>query len=666
MILDDISKNTDISLTSIYTSTKDTDKEINGSISLNISWTSTIEGKIESNINNYSEIAGKSILITNYKSVMNNVNLPMESTNFELNVPEIEGQIPDEVKVIENGKEISNEEYTYDKENKRVNIIKSNVANEENKVRQMSGNMEYVVIYTYNKELKLKKVNTILNSNLKLKAYTLEEVVINNSQEVEKEKNNVTTNLNINTEAKISKGYLYNKENYEMPYSVNLEAQIQYIIPNSDIEIVENGETLLGDNVNINVSSIAEYKNTTINKDELVNILGENGVLEIINADTNKVLTRINKDTEADENGNIVINYAENKEANIRIVTSKPVSEGTLEINNEKTIKASNYDIVKNANTLETKITAEYNNKENENYTKGASKENTSKTELKNSQTEASFEINKDTLSTIVNNEVEMKIVLKSNNEKYNLYQNPTLVISMPEQVQNITINSVDMLYENDLKISDYRVDGKNIILTLEGKQQGYKDQTIDGANIIINASLEVNPKSATSNENISLAYSNLEETKTVVSNIQIVAPKDITAVHSIKDLSVETLGQEEKTSVTLEKGKEARNVTADIEVINNNQEEIRNVRILGTFPTNSDKNNMGITLNSGITLKEGIQGKVYYSSNENADSNLQNSENGWTEELNLNEAKKYLIIIDNMPGQTNITASYIVTIPEN
>ena len=50
-----------------------------------------------------------------------------------------------------------------------------------------------------------------------------------------------------------------------MPYKVNLSAQIQYIIPGSDIEFVENGETFLGDNVKLNASAITEYTNTTIN-----------------------------------------------------------------------------------------------------------------------------------------------------------------------------------------------------------------------------------------------------------------------------------------------------------------------------------------------------------------------------------------------------------------
>ena len=103
---------------------------------------------------------------------------------------------------------------------------------------------------------------------------------IRNYQELEKEKNNVTTDLKINTDSKISKAYLYNS-NYEMPYSVNLEAQIQYIIPGSNIEFAEKGETFTGYNVNLNASNISEYVNTTLNKEEVDNVLGNNGTLEI-------------------------------------------------------------------------------------------------------------------------------------------------------------------------------------------------------------------------------------------------------------------------------------------------------------------------------------------------------------------------------------------------
>lgn len=667
MSLDDISRNTDISLTSIYTSTKDTDKEINGSISLNISWTSTIEGKIESNINNYSEIAGKSILITNYKSVMNNVNLPMESTNFELNVPEIEGQIPDEVKVIENGKEISNEEYTYDKENKRVNIIKSNVANEENKVRQMSGNMEYVVIYTYNKELKLKKVNTILNSNLKLKAYTLEEVFINNSQEVEKEKNNVTTNLNINTEAKISKGYLYNKENYEMPYSVNLEAQIQYIIPNSDIEIVENGETLLGDNVNINVSSIAEYKNTTINKDELVNILGENGVLEIINADTNKVLTRINKDTEADEKGNIVIKYKDIHR--VRFLIKAPEQIGTINIKSNKKISKNNnisIDTLKRVNKLKISF-------ENKNIAVSNTVEKD--IELYNTVTKSDMEVSKTEFSTLDDNaNMNIKLNLLTNNMDYDLYKNPKLAITFPSEFENITINSVGISFENGLKILNKRVstnnDGtKTLYIDLEGEQKTYQGNNDVTANtqIVVDANVKINRTVTTREVDLRYNYTNekaisFDDNGTQIAKIKINAPYGLV-------MSTDVNGNEGRTKeikdVEIQARSEEQIVRVEENIVNNYNSDVNNFEITGVIPLKDKEYTLGDnTITSNYTAT--IDGNIEINRN---DATIEFSEDNknWTTTRSEN-SDLFRIKFNNSTLKKGdlITLSYNLKIPEN
>lgn len=667
MSLDDISRNTDISLTSIYTSTKDTDKEINGSISLNISWTSTIEGKIESNINNYSEIAGKSILITNYKSVMNNVNLPMESTNFELNVPEIEGQVPDEVKVIENGKEISNEEYTYDKENKRVNIIKTNVANEENKVRQMSGNMEYVVIYTYNKELKLKKVNTILNSNLKLKAYTLEEVVINNSQEVEKEKNNVTTNLNINTEAKISKGYLYNKENYEMPYSVNLEAQIQYIIPNSDIEIVENGETLLGDNVNINVSSIAEYKNTTINKDELVNILGENGVLEIINADTNKVLTRINKDTEADENGNIVIKYKDIHR--VRFLIKAPEQIGTINIKSNKKISKNNnisIDTLKRVNKLKISF-------ENKNIAVSNTVEKD--IELYNTVTKSNMEVSKTEFSTLDDNaNMNIKLNLLTNNMDYDLYKNPKLAITFPSEFENITINSVGISFENGLKILNKRVstnnDGtKTLYIDLEGEQKTYQGNNDVTANtqIVVDANVKINRTVTTREVDLRYNYTNekaisFDDNGTQIAKIKINAPYGLV-------MSTDVNGNEGRTKeikdVEIQARSEEQIVRVEENIVNNYNSDVNDFEITGVIPLKDKEYTLGDnTITSNYTAT--IDGNIEINRNDATIEFSEDNKNWSTTRTENSDLFRIKFNNSTLKKGDLITLSYNLKIPEN
>lgn len=69
------------------------------------------------------------------------------------------------------------------------------------------------------------------------------------------------------------------------------------------------------------------------------------------------------------------------------------------------------------------------------------------------SKTEARLEVNKETLSTVVDNTVEMKAILKGNSEQYNLYKNPTIAFELPEEVEEIKVNSVDLIYDNELKV---------------------------------------------------------------------------------------------------------------------------------------------------------------------------------------------------------------------
>ena len=52
-------------------------------------------------------------------------------------------------------------------------------------------------------------------------------------------------------------------------------------------------------------------------------------------------------------------------------------------------------------------------------------------------------------------------------------------------------------MYEDELAIQNYYVDGRNIILELAGKQTKYKQTGIEGTIIVIDANVNVNRKSA-------------------------------------------------------------------------------------------------------------------------------------------------------------------------
>ena len=291
---------------------------------------------------------------------------------------------------------------------------------------------------------------------------------------------------------------------------------------------------------------------------------------------------------------------------------------------------------------------------------------------LNETTTEAKLEINRNSLSTVVANDIEMKFILKTDEESRDLYRNPTFTIELPEQVENIQINRIDLLYEDELKIANYSVDGRYITIQMEGEQTAYKAQSVEGANIVINATIHVNRTSIAKPEEIHVtytnekanAYANNEEIGRISKEIEVVAPKDVTAINSIEALNVETVGENETSNVSLQRGAESRQVEVKFEIINNNEENVENVSVLGTFPTRTDENNIDIRVINGIQINNGT---VYYTENENASTDLENTENGWTQNIsNPETVKKYLIVMDKIDSRTAVDGSYTIEIPEN
>ena len=82
-----------------------------------------------------------------------------------------------------------------------------------------------------------------------------------------------------------------------------------------------------------------KYVSTKINKGEMLSILGQEGSIQIKSGDNVSI---VNKDTEADQNGNIFINY-QDEISEIEIITSKPEKEGILEIEHTKVIAENRY-----------------------------------------------------------------------------------------------------------------------------------------------------------------------------------------------------------------------------------------------------------------------------------------------------------------------------------
>ena len=580
-------------------------------------------------------------------------NYPIKEMELQMKIPTINNKQPTIVKKIDFNT-MTHWDYKY--EESAVEIKFTNEPNEQNNILwKKEGNEKVVLTLIYDKDSTLD--NITLQPEIKVTLYDGKELSTNtviDKTQLSEEKDAIIQTTASNSESSIYKGKLYS--GIDRSYEETTKIAVNLANAEDYIKVAEKATNYVGDDEEASANVV--YNKTTIKKEKFDKVLGENGKITITN-ENGEVLATIDNTTPVDENQNIVIDYEGKEPSAIEVKTTAPIKEGDLELVHTKTIKENqNKDLIKKAKELNTTIEYGYNT------------EITNKVEstikLEESKTEARLEVNKETLSTVVDNTVEMKAILKGNSEQYNLYKNPTIAFELPEEVEEIKVNSVDLIYDNELKVKNYEVTGRTLKVYLEGEQKNYKDLSIEGTVIVVNANINVNKKSATKDSKITMIYQNNEETNSDSKEIRIVAPKDVTAINSIKELNVETIGQEETKKVTLARGSKTKQLETEIEIVNNNENAIENVKIIGTFPTKNKENNMDIKLLEGITL-EGIDGaKIYYTEKEDATTDVKDSGNAWTEEItDTSKVRKYLIDVPSLEAQSSIKGTYKVEIPE-
>lgn len=608
-----------------------------------------IQNEIKVITNKIVEIDGqeKRILQFSYHMGLKENNYPMQAIYSKIAIPTINGKQP-EIEKIEYLNNMTNLDYQYDGTN--VELTLKNELNEEGKaIWKAQGTEEVILTCVYDKEVEIK--NASIHAYEKVTLYNRKEIEAENKITLGEEEIDSILEIQANNEEeKIYKGKL--NAGIDRLYQSTTQVRVNYAKALPEIEVTEkNSRYVMGEEEQVDANVI--YNKTLLSKQQFDKIFGENGNITIYNQDKNIVDT-ITSETPVDAEGNIVIDYEEKNVTSIYVQATAPVKEGTLTFKHTKTICANgNSEMVKTASEIRNTIMA--NEKKVE-----------ATMPLENSTTKATLEVNKESLSTVVSNHVEIKAVLTSNDEKYELHKNPEIQIQLPEQVENIEINSMDILYENELKIRDYFVNGRTIYIALEGEQTQYKEGSIEGATIVMNTTIDVNRRVATSDQEISMTYKN-QEMGNMTKPIKIVAPTDITTIYNVQDLGIETLGEEENKQVLMQRGTEGKQLEAQIEVINNKEEAIEKARILGDFPTNHSNNNMEIKILEGITLQGIEEAKIYYSENEKATDEIENPENGWSETItDSSKVSKYLIAVDTLESGNSIQGGYTYGIPAN
>ena len=343
------------------------------------------------------------------------------------------------------------------------------------------------------------------------------------------------------------------------------------------------------------------YKTSLINKEELLKVIGDNGELVIKKTDGTEI-SKINKEKiDAEETEWIKVTYPENQ-SEIVIEINNAQNTGTINLLNQKAIKQETLDreTLKMFNNILVKGTLQQTGNIN-----GRNIE--SNISLQDTQTKAKLELNNSQLTAGTKNEnVELKATLVTNENKYDLYKNPTIEIAFPQEVKDVTINSVNILYGTELAKQSEEVyeneQGMKVIkVQLAGEQTKHTETgLVEGANIVVNCDVTVDNMEQNASSNIVMKYSNEQNvqydnngmSETTLNYIVKEENKEEQAVGAVSTEEVEPQATDDPITVTksISSGNGADIYETQVQkytitVKNNTDETISNITIEDDIP---------------------------------------------------------------------------------
>lgn len=706
MNLDYFAKETKLNLTGTYFDENGKERNIKSSIDTRLDWSANKNAKIFQDVRKYgryeTEDASGVYMQTELTSLLENNALPIKSTKINVSVPKIADKLPEEIRIFVNttatngdsdGIMFTNDMWSY---NKDTGMLEVNINNEEtdNQVVWKQGEDKLYITYIY-KDTEFAPVKVNLNADVTIQTYVDEsEVKANENKEIElKEEKNNLVDLQTSATQEINKGYMYANNKYETTYSSIINANIAYADAVERIVINDkNPQFIMDEDEMIQASNNIYYKSISLKKNIFDKLLGENGTIEIFDQN-NKKIGGIDKNTEADANGNINIEINNQNVSEIRIETSKPLTEGILTLNLNKAVKSKtslNRATVHAIKSMDTIASGEIQFKDM--IMKLAEVKAT--TNLKETSTRAELYINNTNLTTTAKNEnVEIKVILKSNDNTCDLYQNPTVEIRLPNEIENLEIKTINLLYNEGIMIKSYDVitnkNGEKVIrVNMQGEQTEFVTDISKGINLVINTDITLKRTAASNNKEATLKITNekaiqYENDGTYKLPMNIYAPQGVVLLSSVSNFDndndeVVSLANKEQAG-KIETMAKAKEVTLKATVINNYGKDIKNPKILGRIPFEGNKKtngeDLGTTLNTVVTSGIGVSGidskyvTIYYSESGEATEDLNNAENGWTTKVSdWSKVRSYLVELKDytMPQATSFDMAYKVQVPGN
>lgn len=713
-----------IKFTGTYVNAKGEEVAVKKDIVVHTSWTaSTAKAKLDYEITKYIPYSVNKVskLITQGKitSYVENSVLPIKNTNIEVNAPKINNKYPETVTVVANstnatngdvnGDNFSKDNWSYDSATGKITITVNN--NAVNGKIQWAKNTtdEFIVTYVYSSDVyeavkdSVTRVTYDASSSMNLYVQSGVNKVSAHVDGYEDQTKKIGDIIEFTSDAtqSVSKGYIYNNKNAEdenkkeTEYNTKYIANVSYADIIDEIEIKQNVDQFVTANGNeqsttVGGTNYAYDKALTISKQEFDKVLGENGEITILN-EAGTTLATINKDTEVKDN-KIVLNLATFNTNSIIIKTSKPQSEGNIIFEITKAL-AKNIEYstsqLKSFTQIKTSVIGTAKNAD----TDIVNTESTKNIDLTEPTQKASITTSNNRLSTIVKNEnVEIKVTLENDSADDTMYSNPTIRITFPANIETLTIKDSKVYFDDELEIDEGSIKSyenengtKTLEFKLKGTQTKYNNAAAKGATIVLSTDITLNKLTPTTNTQITAEITNGDSTVTTVStDVKYIAPSGVVTTNSMTgyngDEKIEVINGESQKALIPTKA-EQKEVTYTMNVINNYENTLDHVVVLGRTPFKDNKDvstslslgsNITMPLASGITVTGVDTSKVtvYYSENGEATTDLNNAQNGWTTSVtDYTNIKSYMIVLNEdyeMEGGDAFTFTYKTTLPAN
>lgn len=656
------------------------EQELSGERKVKINWIGNTDVVLTENIDKYFSLNEKGVLLQqNILTEVQENRLPREKETLSINVPVIKEQKPTEVYAILNGKKMSDENVIYNQENSTLEIVNEKTVDTENKLTWGSAQNQYKVIYIYPSEIGEDNNTIEVNTTLKSKLFTKDEIQKQDIQSLEIAKVGNILDIQKNSlQQQIYKGYLYANVQNEVAFEEEEKVDIAYADAMENIQIDTLDNQFANDaNQEFTAGTSVNYKGIVVNKQNMIEILGEEGSITIQD-ENNNVISTINNSLEPNGNGDIDITYDGNRK-NIKVITSKPITEGRLVVKHKKAISGTN----------------DYTKDELKTFTKliSRSKVTTSIGEiigetaiaLMDTKTDAKLELSNTSFSTLQTNEnVQFLVTLNSNNEQYDLFKNPMIEIVIPKEL-NINVKNITQLNgQGELSIASPSLiendDGtKTIAIHMQGEQTTFGNNINQGIQISIIADITIDKTIPSMSSQIEMRYTNENRAgeqfsyqlpTTINSKYGVLLINKLSNYNANGDV-LENVDDKTK-EIVIDANTQEKIANQEVIIINNYENDISNVSLTGKFPedTTENINNEEFKATFGMELVENIvstgkTAKIYYSE----DVNATKDSDTWQETVeDFSTIKSFKVEIEDNklePGAT-LSINSKISIPEN